>query len=306
MVSATLADLRQQRLEKALGEIEKKNTEMETWVQQLGEATSQIMSGNYSTHLPDSPPEKIFQEVTSHMEQMQVKLNHYFSNLILKDRLSSLGIMASGIAHELNTPLTTIQFALYSDKNIAKETKELIANEINRMSKITHDLLSFAKPHTDEIFNLNEAIRQTEPLVRTDNTRSVRIEFNLYEAPIIVQGETNQIQQIIFNLIHNAIDATEGIPNARIEVRTSIRKDGVAILAVSDNGSGIEKQNLQKILNPFFTTKGPGKGTGLGLFVVHQIVQKHDGVLSIESEKGKGTTVRILFLSKNQTAGEAA
>lgn len=297
---------REKELLSQLHELERKHAEMENWIQRLGEATSQITAGDYTAHLPDSPPEKIYQQVTSHMEQMQAKLGQYFSNLLLKDRLSSLGILASGIAHELNTPLTTIQFILHSDTHLPEDSKALLVGEVDRMSKITRDLLSFARPSTEEVFDLNKAIERAQPLVRTDNSRSVQIDFMLEKNPIHIKGVSNQIQQIIFNLIHNSLDATEKVKDARIEVKTTIRNDGVAILSISDNGEGIEKQNLQKILDPFFTTKSPGKGTGLGLFVVHQIIQKHDGVLAIESEKGKGTTVKVMFLCKNETTEKAA
>jgi signal transduction histidine kinase len=296
---------RYKKLEEALKEIEKKNQEMEAWVQRLGSASSQISAGDFSTTLP-TPPNKIFEELTHNMEQMQVKLNRYFSNLLLKDRLSSLGILASGIAHELNTPLTTIQFALHSDTALPKETKELLQGEVERMGKITHDLLFFAKPHPEESFDLNEVIRRTEPLLKKSGTKPIPLVLDLCWGSIPLRGEANHIQQILINLVHNSMDATEECKSPMIRVTTEKRDDGVVILTVADNGSGIDQENLQKILDPFFTTKSPGRGTGLGLFVVHQIVQKHDGIMHIESKKGAGTTIRILFLTDTSLKRRAA
>jgi two-component system NtrC family sensor kinase len=289
-----------------LKEIEQKNTEMETWVHRLGEASSQISAGDFSTSLPKPPAEKIFGELTHNLEQMQARLNQYFSNLVLKDRLSSLGVMASGIAHELNTPLTTMQFILDSDSQLSADTRTRLQEEITRMGKITRDLLSFARPHPQEFFNLNEVVQKTEPLLKTPLTKNMALEVHLTPEEIPIRGVFNELQQILFNLVHNAMDATEGVSSPRILIQTEKREDGVAILSVTDNGSGIEKAALQKILDPFFTTKSPGRGTGLGLFVVHQIVQKHDAILSIESEKGVGTAVRILFLTHPQERKEAA
>jgi signal transduction histidine kinase len=298
---------REEQLEEALKLIEKRNLEMEEWAKRLASAGTQISSGDLSAQIPKSPPDKIFRELTISMEQMQTKLNAYFSNLLLKDRLSSLGILASGVAHELNTPLTTMQFVLHTDERISAETKAKLQVEIERMSKITRDLLTFARPSPQESVDLNEIVKKTEPLWKSGDSRPIETAVELCEKAIPIRGVSNEVQQILFNLVHNALDATEGKSEGRVSVKTELREDGVAILSVSDNGCGISQENLNRILDPFFTTKSPGRGTGLGLFVVNQIVQKHDGVLTIESEEGKGTTVRILFLTQStQDKKEAA
>jgi len=286
---------RERDLRWALAELKSKSEEMEQWIRQLGDATELISSGRATTALPIPPPSQIFETLTRSMGQMQTKLNEYFTNLFLEDRLKSLGVLASGVAHELNTPLTTMQFLLQEDPNLSAETRELLSLEIDRMGKIARGLLSFARPSSEQIIDLNQVVRATEPLLRRLTSPKIRLEFHLGEAPIPIQGLQNEIQQILLNLFQNAADALEDIPDASICLQTKKASETIAELCVQDNGIGIEKAALGKILDPFFTTKPPGKGTGLGLFITHQIVNRHNGRLEIESQPGGGTTVRLIF-----------
>lgn len=287
---------RETTLALALGELRRKNDEMELWVKRLGEASSHISAGRLATELPEPPPSRVFRELTKSMGQMQEKLNSYFSDLLLGDRLRSLGVLASGVAHELNTPLTTMQFLLSGENGIPEETRQLLQMEVERMSAIAKGLLTFARPKSEEVVDLNEVVRITQKLfIRPNPGSEVSTQITLHPQPLLVRGARNQIQQILLNLFHNAADACEGRRTPGVWISTSERKEGTAVLSLRDNGCGIEPKLLSKILDPFFTTKPPGKGTGLGLFIVHQIVQRHDAVLQIESQQGQGTNVSIVF-----------
>ncbi len=304
LFSAVLAEIvwnelivREEALSEALKEIEKRNWEMESWIQRLGKMGSQINAGNYSAPMPHLPSDAVFQELTQSLELMQQKLNQYLTDLLLKDRLSSIGTLASGIAHELNTPLTTLQFILHSDPSIKLETRKLILAELDRMGKITRDLLYFAIPSPLENFELNEVIRKMQPLLSAEHHPNTQILYTFCSEEIWVEGIANQIQQIIFNLVHNSLDAIEDkkgeTKSGEIHIQTRLDSHGSAFLMVSDNGCGIPQEHIPKILDPFYTTKDPGRGTGLGLFVVHQILKNFHAEIIIQSEEGNGTRIEI-------------
>lgn len=286
---------RELALEAALTELRKRNKEMESWVERLGHASSLISTGHVATTLPGPAPYHVFDELTQSMGQMQEKLNQYFTNLFLQDRLNSLGVLASGVAHELNTPLTSMHFLVNGSDNIPAETKAALIQEIERMTTIAKGLLSFARLHDEELTDLNEIVRACVPLLQKSQTEGPKLDLNLCDAALPIRALSNEIQQILINLVLNAKDALEGRPRPQIEISTSQEKDRAAILQITDNGAGIEKENLAKIMNPFFTTKPPGKGTGLGLYIVHQIAQRHGALLSIESQVGKGTSIKLTF-----------
>ncbi len=297
---------KERQLREALGEISRRSYEMETWVQKLGEASSLIREGNYSTTLPEPLPYRVFRDLTQNMEGMQAILLQFFSNVVVKDRLSSVGVLASGVAHELNTPLTTIQFILSGDKTVPQETKDKIQIELKHLSEIAKGLLSYAAQGGEEVFNLNEAVHAAEKLMLYTKREGLQLELTLCDGPVTVRGSRSQLQQVMMNLFRNAADAMEKVPGARIVVSTTCVGPEQVVLEFKDNGTGISKQDLSRILEPFFTTK-VGTGTGLGLFIVDQILRAHGASLAIDSEVGQGTTVRMTFpLVIEQKEREAA
>ncbi len=287
-------------LRDALGEISRRSYEMETWVKKLGEASSMIRSGNYSTELPEPLPYRVFQELTQNMEEMQVILRQYFSNVVLKDRLSSVGVLASGVAHELNTPLTTIQFILSANKNIPIGVRDSIQNELTHLAEIAKGLLSYAAQGGEEVFDLNLALHAAEKLMLYTKKEGLTLKLELCDGEIPIRGSRSQIQQVFMNLFHNASDALVKTPNATITITTRIPQPGNILLEFRDNGEGIPKDNLNRILEPFFTTK-VGTGTGLGLFIVDQILRAHQASFEIKSEINQGTAVLVHFPLSAQT-----
>jgi two-component system NtrC family sensor kinase len=217
------------------------------------------------------------------------------------EKLASIGRLAAGVAHEVNNPLTgVLTFAhLLRDKHAADEQDrsdlDLVIRETTRVRDIVRGLLDFAResPSRRQPLDINVAVRQMLTLLRSQKEfKGVRIVEELTEPLPKVNGDQNQLQQVLLNL---ALNACEAMPNGGIlAIRTKAR-DSEVIVEVADTGSGIPKEHLDMIFDPFFTTKPVGKGTGLGLSVSYGIMQQHGGTIEVASEEGKGSTFTIVL-----------
>ncbi|OGR20754.1 MAG: two-component sensor histidine kinase [Desulfobacula sp. RIFOXYA12_FULL_46_16] len=233
--------------------------------------------------------------------------------VIESGKLASIGELAAGIAHEINNPVAImVEEAgwiedLLEDEDL-KETKNLVEfkralKQINtqgkRCKEITHKLLSFARK-TDSTINdvaVNDAIREmvslTAQMARYNN---VIIETKLEDNLPFVRISPSELQQVMLNLINNAIDAMEKTGGTlTIETRKSRIEQNHIAISIEDTGPGIPKENLDRIFNPFFTTKAVGKGTGLGLSICYGLVQKMGGKIEVSSQVGVGTQFRIFI-----------
>jgi len=222
-------------------------------------------------------------------------------NIISSEKLAAVGQLAAGIAHEVNNPLGGILNCLYNfkNRNLTDERKaeylDFMEDGIKRVQNIVRQLLDFSQQHAPALTltDINAMIQGIIPLfVHSVKGRDVRLVVNLGEglAPILV--DKHQIEQILVNLILNAVQALEG--DGLIEVST--RHDGRWFcIQVSDNGCGIVPENLTRIFDPFFTTKGVGKGTGLGLSVSRGIIERHNGRIEVTSQPGKGSIFKVLL-----------
>lgn len=219
------------------------------------------------------------------------------------EKLASIGRLASGIAHEINNPLTSIlTFAhlLREKEPIDKQDTEdldLIIHETKRAADIVQGLLDFARerPAVKEPLSLNDVVRRTVRLIRNQKLfRGVAIEEQLSSDLPAVNGDTNRLQQVVLNLCLNAREAMENGGTIYIETQT---KQGEVILEVRDTGHGINSEDLEQIFEPFFSTKPVGQGTGLGLSVTYGIVDQHGGRIEVDSEEGTGTTFTVLLPS---------
>ena len=254
------------------------------------------------------------EEITRHLEQMveerTAELKETHEKVIRQDKMASLGKLAASVVHEINNPIAgslslimLIKRILEEEDLTEKEIKkfkeylDLMETETRRISRIVSNLLAFSRHSKMELkqVNLNSLIERT--LVLTSNLlkiNGVKVETNLTpDLPEIV-GSEDQLQQVFMNFVSNAAEAmvTHKGGTLKIETRPVAGGDQVRVLFV-DTGIGIPRENLTKLFEPFFTTKKEGKGVGLGLSVAYGIIQEHGGMIIVESEPGKGTTLDV-------------
>ncbi|MDH3288116.1 MAG: ATP-binding protein [Betaproteobacteria bacterium] len=239
------------------------------------------------------------------------------------EKLASVGLLAAGIAHELNNPLTGIlTFSNLLRKKMRDgspdaEDMDLVIQETKRCAVIIRRLLDFAREKKPEkkFSDLNQIIEETERLIeRPAHLRDIEIRKELDTSLPPVWVDADQIKQVVMNMLVNAQQAID--KKGTINVRTRIaqepkRADPLAEpvpmveISITDTGCGISEKNLQRIFDPFFTSKEVGKGTGLGLSVSHGIVRAHGGLIEVDSTVGEGTTFRVYLPVKPdaETAG---
>jgi PAS domain S-box-containing protein len=221
--------------------------------------------------------------------------------LVQNDKLTSIGLLAAGVAHEVNTPLAVISsYSQMLRKQIAAGNPEYkllekITAQTFRASEIVNNLLSFSRTNATEFsaVDIHKVIAETLSLLEHPlKTTRIKIQSDLMAESPLVTGNAGKLQQVFLNLFLNARDAMpEG---GTLSIRTAIT-DGRIEIVVADSGVGISREHIQRIYDPFFTTKTAGKGTGLGLSVSYGIVQEHGGGISVESSIGGGTSFRLDF-----------
>jgi len=221
--------------------------------------------------------------------------------MVQTEKLTSLGLLAAGVAHEVNTPLAVISnYIQMLAKQIPtddprQKTIERIVKQTFRASEIVNNLLNFSRTGGAEpvAVDLHSVLEETLTLVQHPfKTARVSVVRNYTAELPPVLGSATRLQQVFLNLFMNARDA---MPNGgMLEVRTGAQNGSVEI-EVSDTGTGIPPENLHRIFDPFFTTKATGRGTGLGLSVSYGIIKEHAGKVEVRSTPGKGTSFRLEF-----------
>ncbi|MBU0469249.1 MAG: HAMP domain-containing protein [Candidatus Omnitrophica bacterium] len=268
----------------------------------LSKLSARIGAGEYDVEIPINRSDEIG-DLADAFRIMAMEIKKTQSKLIQTEKLSSLGMLASGVAHEINNPLAGVLTLLrLRKKKLSKETEDYLdyldmIAACEHIATIVTDLLSFSRD-SKIIFtklNINDAIDSSLNFILYQLIKS-KIKVNKYLDPFLpfINGDKGKLQQVVVNLLSNAKDAMPD--GGEITIITKVSSSGKnVLLEIADTGSGIKKENLAKIFDPFFTTKEIGKGTGLGLAVTNGIVDKHNGKIFIESELGFGTKFIIAF-----------
>ncbi|MEE4353557.1 MAG: PAS domain-containing protein [Desulfatiglans sp.] len=241
-----------------------------------------------------------------------------FRTRMQSEKLASLGQLIAGVAHEINNPLTSVigcSEYLLEDcdlKEKASEAAEIIANEARRSGRIVKNLLAFARQSSPEkrLININELISSVLDIRMYGlKDRGITVALHLDEEIPLITVDANQIQQVILNLLNNAVDAISdsGIGD-RVSIRTFLSDDNLVVIIVEDNGPGIPEKIRGKIIDPFFTTKETGKGTGLGLSISYGIIRQHGGNIEFSPLSPSGVRFYVtlpLSVSKDKETSPA-
>jgi two-component system NtrC family sensor kinase len=272
----------------------------------LKRATVAIASGNLDYKLsPDNISgfnilDEAFNEMAKSLKEHNDQLQKMHYQLSITERITALGQMAAGVAHEINNPLGGI--LLYSniiledvgEDSPFKENIQKIIYQTNRCKEIVQSLLDFARTPTGDLISLqiNQIINTSLKLVRDQAMfHGIEIEMNLAKDLPEVKGDISRLEEVFLNLFINAADAMKS--GGKLTITTKLRKKDTVLITVADTGKGIDVKYISHIFEPFFTTKEPGQGTGLGLSIAYGIIRKHKGTIDVKCKPGKGTTFII-------------
>ena len=222
------------------------------------------------------------------------------------NKLALIGRLAAGVAHEINNPLAIINEMAglmkdktemandFADKDRYLQLLQTIHSSVDRCRTITHRLLGFARQMdvSPEVIDVNDLITEVLGFLEKEAFhRSIRIDLDLTEPLPTIESDRGQLQQVLLNVINNAMHAVDN--GGEIFITTWATEEKAVKVKIRDNGCGIPQDKIERIFEPFFTTKGREKGTGLGLSITYGIINKLGGKVSVESEVGKGTTFII-------------
>ncbi|HBB86529.1 MAG TPA: hypothetical protein DC047_02810 [Blastocatellia bacterium] len=220
-------------------------------------------------------------------------------------KLATMGELSASIAHELNNPLATVSLRVenlllpMTADDPQRHSLEIISQEVDRMASLVDNLLQFSRRSYRQISTVDvrqEIVNSIEFVHYHLQTHRIEVVREFAEPLFTIQADHQQLRQLFLNLLTNASDAMPS--GGKLIVRAeSTYLEGVEAVAIEfvDTGEGVSPDNLEKIWEPFFTTKQEGKGTGLGLAICRRIIEEHDGTIAIKSQVGTGTTVRMVF-----------
>ena len=221
-------------------------------------------------------------------------------------KLATMGELAASIAHELNNPLATVSLRTesllgqFADDEPTRHALSIIGQEVERMGKLVSNLLQFSRRSHQEISTVDvcKEIESTLDFIgHYLGSRQINVVREFEDAIPLLYADNQQLRQVFLNLLTNASDAMEqgGTLTLRVAAGRTVTGASAIVIEFADTGAGIKPEDLSKVWEPFFTTKAKGKGTGLGLAICRRIIEEHKGTINIETEVGRGTTVRVVL-----------
>ncbi len=277
----------------------------------IEKSIGKIVSGDFNK-IPRIHTGDEFESLADSLNHMIEELDKRKDQLVQAEKMSSLGILTSGVAHELNNPLNNISTAVQivreelPDPDIAFKKELLLGAEaqIDRARDIIRALLEFSRESEFQVEPIlfKTLVQSTMHLISGEIPSDIEITIHVPEN-LTGKMDPRRIQQVLLNLIINGVHAMPG--GGRISISAyRDEQDGCFVFTVEDTGQGIAGQDLAKIFDPFFTTRKGGKGSGLGLSISHGIVQQHGGNIHVESEPGQGTIFKVSLPDDKDTVPE--
>lgn len=295
-------------------------------IKRLDEITKKISEGDMALRAPLREHDETYSLARSFNTMLdQLNLTHYSletsmellkqkqAQLVEAEKRASLGILVSGVAHELNNPLYNISLtagAMREDKEeltremIDEYTRDIIA-ESKRAHNIVENLLDFARARKSPVMDKQDivgVVKESTKLVSNHlRINNIELRQDLPDTPLFIIGNQSKLEQIFVSIFTNAVQAMKTNGTLTVSLRSDAENKNI-LIKISDTGSGIRKEDIKNIFEPFFTTKPVGEGTGLGLSVCRSLVQEHHGEIEVESTLGDGTSFIIKFPQYIETA----
>ncbi|NLI31130.1 MAG: HAMP domain-containing protein [Nitrospiraceae bacterium] len=302
-------------------------------LKELEEKMEQIAAGGFSKMVIATNDREIV-SLTNAFNKMLRELQIRQKHLVQSEKLASLGTLMAGIAHELNNPLSNISSSSQilmeelddSDKAYRQELLQQIESQTDRARNIVRSLLDFSREKTfkRETINLHEVLHETVRFVRGQLPPTIDLQIDIPDS-LVIYADKQRIQQAFLNLLKNAIDAMPAGGSLQISASSIspfeagtfdqteaytflVNRDKCepgeesAYIIIRDSGAGIPPEILPRIMDPFFSTKEVGKGSGLGLSIVHEIIDEHEGCIAVVSTVGKGTAFVVRLPSREGLA----
>jgi C4-dicarboxylate-specific signal transduction histidine kinase len=291
-------------LKKHLGHLRRTEAELEQHRDKLQELVTEKTKDLDDAVKDLYEKNEVINRQNEELRQTLKDLQETQAHLIQSEKMASLGVLTAGVAHEINNPLNYIAgglsgiSSLMQEQDSTDESTELYLNSIGqgieRISSIVSGLNNFSRntDKYDEACNINEILEHCLVIIGSKLTESILVTRNFSAQPLIIPGNVGQLHQVFINILLNAVQSIENRGTITI---TTIAENHAAVVEIGDTGCGIEEGNMSKITDPFFTTKEPGEGTGLGLSITYNIIKKHKGLLSFDSEPNAGTIVKIVL-----------
>jgi signal transduction histidine kinase len=292
---------------KTRNELKKHKDELEIIVR---ERTDELLTTNEELQATNDElysKNTIINEQNAELKTTMQHLEDAQAQLIETEKNASLGLLTSGVSHEINNPLNYINGGYIALTNYFKENDpdnqqvsfllNSIKTGIDRVSKIVKGLNEFSREDESSLEDteIHYILENCLTMLHNQFMHRIKINKQYYKDKLIVWGNIGKLHQVFINILNNAIQAIDQF--GEITIITDKRGNEVHVL-ITDTGHGICKEDIPRITDPFFTTKDPGKGTGLGLSIANKIITEHDGKLDCESEISKGTTIKISLPQK--------